>query len=93
MPDRDVTPQPAQDLFVEDAGNETHLAVTVERATVADRDSRAFLASVLQRVQRKVDEPGDVFAGRVHGGDPARFVEDVASRLDGFLVVPPRHLR
>ena len=91
MPQRHVALQAAENLFVENAGDEPHLAMAVDRDAVADRETRALLAAVLQRVQAEVCQPRDVFAGRVDSGDPARLVQNVTGRLPGFLVVGPRH--
>jgi hypothetical protein len=47
---------------------------------------------MLERVQAKIDQPSDVFARRVHGGDPARLVQDVTGRLYRFRIVRPCHV-
>ena len=91
VPDRDEAAQPAQDRFVERAGDQPHLAVAVDAAAVADREPGALLAAVLQRVEPEVSEPRDVFARRVDSGDPARFVQYVTGGLHRFLVVRARH--
>ena len=91
MADRHEAAQPAEDRFVERAGDQAHLAVAVDAVSVADREPRALLAAVLQRVEPEVSEPRDVFAGCVDPGDPARFVQHVTGGLHRFLVVRARH--
>jgi hypothetical protein len=64
----------------------------IDRAAVADGDPGALLPAMLQSVEPKIDQPGDIIPGRIHPGKPARFVQDVTGRLCRFLVIRPGHI-
>ena len=68
---RDEAVEPAENLFVEDAGQESHLAMAGERRAVADRNAGAFLSAMLQRVQGEVYEPRHIEPRSVDGSDTA----------------------
>ncbi|GAA3112116.1 hypothetical protein GCM10010449_38030 [Streptomyces rectiviolaceus] len=78
MTDRDMTPERAEGGFVEDLGNEPHVLEDKDLGAVAHRDSRGFLASMLEGVQPEVSELGDLFTRSPD-------TEDAASVLGAFL--------
>ncbi|GAA0347464.1 hypothetical protein GCM10009540_79710 [Streptomyces turgidiscabies] len=78
MTDRDMTLERAERGLVEDLGDEAHVLEDEDLRAVAHRDTRGFLASMLQGVEPEVSELGDLFAG---GPDP----EDATSVLGAFL--------
>ncbi len=86
MADRDVALQPSEDLLIEDAREQAHLAMADDGAAVRDRDARRLLPAMLQGVKTKKSEPRDIEPGRVDPDDAARFVQRVASRERSLLV-------
>ena len=69
--DGDVAAEVAEVLFVEDLGDEAHAEVAVELMTVGCDDSRALLASMLERVQAVEGHSCRVFVGGVDAEDAA----------------------
>ncbi|GAC1571796.1 MAG: hypothetical protein NVS3B7_02170 [Candidatus Elarobacter sp.] len=92
MADRDVAAETAEDLLVEDAGDQPHLAMAVDAHPVADGEAGALLAAVLERVQPEIRKPGDVVARCVKARDAARFVQNITGRLYRFTIVRPGHV-
>ena len=64
MPDGQIAAKASQRGLVEDLGNQAEILVDHHSRTVADRDARCLLATVLQRIQPKVSEFGYFFTGR-----------------------------
>jgi hypothetical protein len=69
--DRDVTLERTERGFVEDLGHEAHVLEDKDLGAVADRDSRGFLAPMLEGVEPEVRELGDLFAGSPDTEDAA----------------------
>ena len=67
--DRDLAGKRLQLLFVEDLGDEPHVAEHRQAATLRDRDPCRFLAPVLQGEEREVREPRDVTVDRTDAED------------------------
>ncbi|GAA0624715.1 hypothetical protein GCM10010394_64280 [Streptomyces crystallinus] len=78
MTDRDMTLEGAEGSLVEDLGNEPHVLEDEDLGAVADRDSRGFLAPMLEGVKPEVSELGDLFTRSPDA-------EDAASVLGAFL--------
>jgi hypothetical protein len=76
--DRDMTLERTERGLVEDLGHEAHVLEDEDLRAVAYRDTRGFLASMLEGVEPEVSELGDLFTG---GPDS----EDAASVLGAFL--------
>jgi hypothetical protein len=76
--DRDVTLERTERGLVEDLGHEAHVLEDEDLGAVAHRDSRGFLAPMLEGVEPEVSELGDLFT---RGPDS----EDAASVLGAFL--------
>src|SRR5579884_264957 len=74
MPDGHIPRQAADTLWREDVGHMAHLLVAVHLAPVAGRDSRAFLAPMLQGVKSEVSQIS-CFGMAVNSEDTALFVE------------------
>ena len=89
--DRDVPGEPAEHVFIEDARDQTHLAMTHDRGAVRYRDAGRFLTAMLQRVQPEIRVPRDFVSGGVDADDPARFVHRVAGRHRSLAVVIASH--
>ena len=62
--DREVALERGERGLVEDLGDQPHVLVDEDLATVADRDPGRLLAAVLERVEAEVGELGDVLARR-----------------------------
>lgn len=76
--DRDMTLERTERGLVEDLGDQAHVLEDEDLRAVADRDSRGFLASMLEGVEPEVSELGDLFTGSPDS-------EDAASVLGSFL--------
>ena len=79
MANGNVSRQPSEIFFGKSLGNKTHLPMDVKGHTVTGGNTRAFLATVLQRVQPKVGYTCDILSRRIypkaphmpHAGDQA----------------------
>ena len=69
--DCDVAAEPAENLFVEDGAEQTHLLVRSDRPAVSRRDTGRLLSAMLQRIQRKEREAGCIASGCEDSGYPA----------------------
>jgi hypothetical protein len=69
--DRDLAPEPTQALLVEDLIDESHVAHRRQPPALRDRDAGRFLATVLEREEPEVREPGDVALARPDAEDAA----------------------
>ncbi|GHE51910.1 hypothetical protein GCM10018785_21980 [Streptomyces longispororuber] len=78
MSDRDVSLEGAEGGLVEDLGHEAHVLEDEDLGAVADRDSRGFLAPMLEGVEPEVRELCDLFARSPD-------TEDAACVLGAFL--------
>jgi hypothetical protein len=76
--DRDMTLERAEGGLVEDLGDQPHVLEDEDLGAVADRDTRGFLAPMLEGVQPEVRELGDLFARSPD-------TEDAASVLGALL--------
>ncbi|GGZ24806.1 hypothetical protein GCM10010365_51450 [Streptomyces poonensis] len=68
----DVALERAERGFVEDLGYEAHVLEDEDLGAVADRDTRGFLAPMLEGVEPEVRELCDLFARRPDSEDATR---------------------
>ncbi|GGW02005.1 hypothetical protein GCM10010230_34060 [Streptomyces narbonensis] len=78
MTDRDMTLEGAERGLVEDLGHEAHVLEDEDLGAVANRDTRGFLAPMLEGVEPEVRELCDLFTRSPD-------TEDATSVLGAFL--------
>lgn len=74
MPDRDIALQPLYDFIVKYFLHQTHIFMVLNGSLPVNRDSRAFLPSVLQGMQSEIYAAGNIFFPRRVYSDDAAFV-------------------
>ena len=91
VPHGDVAGQRAEDILVEDARKQAHVAMTDDRSAVGDGDACRLLSAMLKRVEPEIREPGHVVPGSVDADDAARFVQRITRREWSLRIVAPSH--
>ncbi|GAA3228307.1 hypothetical protein GCM10020256_40460 [Streptomyces thermocoprophilus] len=80
---RDVALEGAEGGLVEDLGDQAHVLEDEDLGAVADRDSRGFLAPMLEGVEPEVRELGDLFARSPDTEDATRVLGGLSHRGAG----------
>lgn len=87
MANGQVAGQAAELVFIEDVGHQAHAGVHPQGAVVRRGNAGALLAAVLERIEPKEDEAGNVLAGSVYPEDTAGLARPVGGirKVGGLL--------
>ena len=78
MANGDMTRQHAKVIFAERLADQSEMRMRDDSLAVRGGDARAFLTTVLERIETKEGQSGDIFSGRMDSEDATLLMEFIA---------------